>query len=167
VSTLSGLREVLVTGSQGGSSAAGPRSLICGVKSEQKDVVTFQSTFLWWKWGGGEGGRRWRAVSPLQWAAVTPLTMCIVCLLSRGGGTAGWGVVTVAARVIRVCQALRVLLMYVLLSRLWIQDLKRPIYVIYLCLCCGKMLQLDVSVYLLGFICSCLIFGTTPVLVPI
>ena len=160
---LSGLREALVTGSQRGSFTAGPCLLIYGMKAEEKDIVTFQSTFLWWNWGG----RRWRAVSPLQWAAVTPHNMCSVRPLrrrghsrvgSRYGYCSSYTCLLVSLGPLNVCFTEQTV---------WIQDLKRPIYDIYLCLCCGKMLHLGVSVYLLGFICTCLIFGTIPILIPV
>lgn len=95
---------------------------------------------------------------------LSPLTVPAVCLLSRGGGTGEWEVLTVAAQAIvsaglsgsfHVCFTERTVS---------VQDLKRPIYLIYLCFCCGKMLQLCVFI---GFICSCLTFGTRPILIPV
>lgn len=85
---------------------------------------------------------------------LSPLTICVVCLLSRGGGTAGWEVVAVTAQVIRVCQSLWVLLMYVLLSRLCkfktSEDLFMSFIFVYVVAKCYN--SVEVFIYLFLFV---------------
>lgn len=67
------------------------------MKAEEKDIVTFQLG----ETGEGGGEEPFCRYNDL----LSPLTICVVCLLSRGGGTAEREVVAVTAQVIRVCQS--------------------------------------------------------------
>lgn len=141
--------ERIASGVRGGSQAVPLLALACFRGEIRGEGYCYGSVHLPLVKLGRE---KVRAVPPSQWAAVTPHSICSVPPLKRRGDSRVESRYGYCSSCICLLVSLGSPNVCFAEHTVWIQDLRRPIYVTYLCLCCGKMLQLCVFIYLVLFV---------------